>query len=256
MPDCDEIFDFCLFGRRWKRLLLLRRGAKSFSHLGDCCANPTWQAIGGSLDRLRPGNPDSQWDMDHLNKFSCYPHYWGGDETIYILWNVWRISLVIVHCVISRDPCATCFPMNVPVFLGGWVFKITLWVLACWARRLIHLFLWCLPRPKKWTNVPWKETMLKGHVIFQESVFRGYSLDFLSFQGDYMWRKISLAQLQLSNNFCSTEPMGKELKIRYVDFFRKTTEIRCHDFSICFQAPKRFKDSNTVKILEEDLDDL
>lgn len=74
--------------------------------------------------------------------------------------------------------------------------------------------------------------------------FQRYSLDFLSFQRDYMWRKISLAQLQLSSNFCSTEPMGKELKIRNVDYFPKTTEIRCHDFSKSFLAPNRFKDSN------------
>ena len=71
-----------------------------------------------------------------------------------------------------------------------------------------------------------------------------------------MWRKISLAQLQPSSNFCSTEPMGKELKIRYVDFFPKTTLIRCHVFSICFLAPKRFKDSNKDIGMELKRDDL
>lgn len=124
--------------------------------------------------------------------------------------------------------------MNVPVFLGGWVFKITLWVLACWARRLIRMFLWCLPRPRKWTNVPWKETMLKGHVIFQASVFRVITCG----------EKLASRNCNFPATFVQLSRWVKNSRFGMLISFQKQHWFGVMFFSICFLAPKRFKDSN------------
>ena len=45
-------------------------------------------------------------------------------------------------------------------------------------KRGVRVSLLLLP-PPKWTNVPWRGIILKGHFIFQPSIFRGY----VSFEG-------------------------------------------------------------------------
>ena len=120
------------------------------------------------------GNPDSQWDaiMDHLKTFKCYPPHCGGEikqSTFYGIFG--RISLVIVHCVgwshiiFVQQPLRCMFQI-----FWGEVLKIILWVLECWANPPVFVM---FTPPQKWTNVPWKGTMWKGHFIFQASVFRG-----------------------------------------------------------------------------------